>query len=266
MAVALQAGFSRGLIEFRNSINTIGGYIFFPLVAIVVLYFLRDVTIAGSDSSVGSYAIPGIIALNAILSGLMGIASTLMQEKDDGTLLRAQCLPHGTLSYFVGKIVAQSSLALIAFLLVTTFAVVMLGGVQSEPAWQILSLLWIVPLGLAATLPIGVIFGAFLSRPRQLSFISLAMMAMTVVSGIFYPITTIPVFLQWLGLGFPLYWLGAGMRSALLPPTVNTEVLTGAWVPGATLAVLATWAVLGAIVAGVVLRRAGQRENGTRNH
>lgn len=48
--------------------------------------------------------------------------------------------------------------------------------------------------------------------------------------------------------------------------TGTQSVLTGAWVPGATLAVLATWAVLGAIVAGVVLRRAGQRENGTRNH
>ncbi len=52
---------------------------------------------------------------------------------------------------------------------------------------------------------------------------------MVAISGIFYPITHLPAWLQWLGQVFPIYWLGLGMRSALLPATMASVEIGHSW-------------------------------------
>jgi ABC-2 type transport system permease protein len=83
-------------------------------------------------------------------------------------------------------------------------------------------------------------------------------------SGIFYPITNLPEWLQWIAQGFPIYWLGLGMRSALLPDELAAAELGGSWRHLETLGVLGVWAVLGLLVAPMVLRRMARRESGSR--
>lgn len=99
---------------------------------------------------------------------------------------------------------------------------------------------------------------------RQLNFVSLAMMAMTAISGIFYPLASLPSALQWLGQVFPLYWLGLGMRSALLPDGEGAAEPLSSWPLGATALVLVVWTVAGTVGAVAVLRRAARLRAGTR--
>ena len=63
---------------------------------------------------------------------------------------------------------------------------------------------------------------------------------LTTISGIFYPITHLPVFLQWTGQVFPMYWLGLGMRSALLSSAIpySLEMLAMPRLPTRTVGVL----------------------------
>jgi ABC-2 type transport system permease protein len=61
-----------------------------------------------------------------------------------------------------------------------------------------------------------------------------------------------------------MYWLGLGMRSALLPDSAVIVELGGSWRQLATIAVLGAWAVLGLLVAPIVLRRMARRESGSR--
>jgi ABC-2 type transport system permease protein len=86
---------------------------------------------------------------------------------------------------------------------------------------------------------------------------------LTAISGIFYPITHLPVFLQWIGQAFPLYWLGLGMRSALLPNALAAVEIGHSWRHLATFGVLAAWSVAGLVLAPVVLRRMARRESGS---
>jgi ABC-2 type transport system permease protein len=86
---------------------------------------------------------------------------------------------------------------------------------------------------------------------------------LTAISGIFYPITHLPVVLQWAGQAFPLYWLGLGMRSALLPNALATVEIGHSWRHLATFGVLSAWAVAGLVLAPVVLRRMARRESGS---
>jgi len=93
--------------------------------------------------------------------------------------------------------------------------------------------------------------------------ITLPIMGLVATSGIFYPITTFPVWLQWIGQAFPVYWLGLGMRSALLPDALAAVELGGSWRHLETFGVLGAWAVAGLLVAPIVLRRMARRESGS---
>jgi ABC-2 type transport system permease protein len=61
-----------------------------------------------------------------------------------------------------------------------------------------------------------------------------------------------------------MYWLSLGMRSALLPDAAGSVELGGSWRHLETFGVLGAWAVLGLIVAPIVLRRMARRESGSR--
>jgi ABC-2 type transport system permease protein len=91
----------------------------------------------------------------------------------------------------------------------------------------------------------------------------LMLSGLAVISGIFYPITHLPVFLQWVGQVFPMYWLGLGMRSALLPNALAAAEVGHSWRHLATFGVLSAWAVAGLVLAPVVLRRMARHESGS---
>lgn len=92
---------------------------------------------------------------------------------------------------------------------------------------------------------------------------SLPVLGMVAISGIFYPITALPDWLQWIAQVFPAYWLGLGMRSALLPDGAVSVEIGESWRHLETVGVLGAWAVLGLVAAPIVLRRMARRESGS---
>jgi ABC-2 type transport system permease protein len=83
------------------------------------------------------------------------------------------------------------------------------------------------------------------------------------ISGIFYPITALPEWVQWVAQIFPIYWLGLGMRSALLPDSAVGIEIGESWRHLETVGVLGAWAVIGLILAPIVLRRMARKESGS---
>jgi ABC-2 type transport system permease protein len=123
---------------------------------------------------------------------------------------------------------------------------------------------WVLALGLVATQALGAALGALIASPRGAGVLSIPIMGLIAISGIFYPIAALPGWLQWIGQIFPIYWLGLGMRSALLPDVAAGVELGGSWRVLETAGVLGAWAVFGLILAPVVLRRMARRESGSR--
>jgi ABC-2 type transport system permease protein len=91
----------------------------------------------------------------------------------------------------------------------------------------------------------------------------LPLFGLIAVSGIFYPITNYPGWMQWIAQAFPVYWLGLGMRSALLPDSMAAVEFGESWRHLETFGVLGVWAVLGLTLAPIVLRRMARRESGS---
>ncbi|WP_327095008.1 ABC transporter permease [Nocardia vinacea] len=88
-------------------------------------------------------------------------------------------------------------------------------------------------------------------------------MGIVAISGVFYPITSMPGWLQGVAQVFPVYWVGLGMRSAMLPGDAVAIELGHSWRHLETIAVLGVWAVAGLLLAPIVLRRMARRESGS---
>jgi ABC-2 type transport system permease protein len=185
-------------------------------------------------------------------------------DREDGTLLRAKAIPNGMLGYLLGKVLNFSGQIVFVFALMLLIGAFLFTGLAIGSPGSWLTLAWVLVLGLLATLPLGAVLGSLFPSQRSAGPWWLLMLGgLTAISGIFYPITHLPAFLQWLGQVFPMYWLGLGMRSALLPNSMAAVEIGHSWRHLATFGVLFAWAVIGLVLAPVVLRRMARRESGS---
>jgi ABC-2 type transport system permease protein len=83
------------------------------------------------------------------------------------------------------------------------------------------------------------------------------------ISGISLPIQQLWRWVQVVAQIFPMYWLGLGMRSAFLPESAAALEIGGSWRTVETVVALAAWAVVGLLVAPVVVRRMSRRQSGS---
>ncbi len=170
---------------------------------------------------------------------------------------------NGMLGYLVGKIVQITGMSLVSLVTVLIPGALIFGGLRlaSPGAW--FTLIWVLLLGLVATMPMGAVLGSLFSSPSSLGFVFVPLMGLIVISGIFYPITVFPLWLQWIGQVFPIYWVGLGMRSAFLPDSLASVEIGDSWRHLETAGVLGVWAVVGLVLAPIVLRRMARRESGS---
>lgn len=263
---ATRYGLARGRIELRQTFTNfqdLWNYLFPSAIFLVVMFFMRGAAVPGTDFSLGSRTLPSILGMGIVFGGMTTLMFSLAIEREDGTLLRAKAIPNGMLGYLIGKIVLVSGMTLISMAIILVPSLFMLDGlaIGSVGAW--LTLAWVLILGLVATLPLGAVFGSLFSNPRNAGFIMLPTMGLVAISGIFYPITNFPEWLQGIAQVFPVYWLGLGMRSALLPNELSAVEFGESWRHLETLGVLGAWAVAGLLLAPIVLRRMARRESGS---
>jgi len=263
---AVRAGLARGLIEVRQTFTSgqdLWNYFFPTIVFVVTTFFVRGSTVPGTDFSMGARTLPSLLGAVVVMTGLGTLTMTIVVEREDGTLLRAKAVPHGMVGYLVGRIALTSGVTLISIAIMLVPGLALFGEDLRGDLTGWLTLAWVVLLGLLATMPLGAVFGSLFANPRSVGIIMVPLMGLVATSGIFYPINTLPQWLQWIAQAFPVYWLGLGMRSALLPEELAATELTGSWQHPQMVAVLGAWAVLGLLIAPAVLRRMARRESGS---
>lgn len=262
---AARAGMRRGWTELRQTFTTgqdLFGHALWTVLLILPLLLLRDEPLKGVDISQGAFILPSMLGMTLAFTGMMTTAQLLATEREDGTLLRAKAVPHGMVGYLIGKIIMVSGTALVSMALALAAGVFLVDGVAREGGGALLTLVWVVPLGLLASLPIGAVIGSLVTSPRTIGLLMLPVMGLVVISGIYFPISKLPEWLQTVGQVFPVYWLGLGLRSALLPAGAVAAEIGDSWRLLETAGVLGAWTVVGLLLAPSVLRRMARRESG----
>jgi ABC-2 type transport system permease protein len=256
-------GVRRGLIELRQSFAGTGlvGHLLWPVVTLVAIALLRDTAFGESRLAVGALILPGVLGMFVAL-GMLLTTQRLAADREDGTLLRARATPDGIAGYFVGTLVTVGATVLVYLVVILVPGALLVGGLEPRPgSW--VGLIVVVVLGLLATQPIGILLGAIVPNARAAGPVSLLVMALVAISGIFYPIGALPDWLQATAQSFPVYWLGLGMRAALLPEGAGAIEIGGSWRPLETLLVLGAWAAIGLVLAPILVRRMARRETGS---
>jgi ABC-2 type transport system permease protein len=255
----------RGWTELRQTFTTgqdVFSYVLWTVLLLVPLFLLKDDPLKGAGISTGAFMLPSMLGMTLAFTGMMTTAQLLATEREDGTLLRAKALPHGMVGHLVGKIIMVSGTALVSMALPFAVGVFLVDGVARQGGGALLTLVWVMPLGLLATLPIGAVIGSLVNSPRTVGLLMLPVMGLIVISGIYFPLSELPKWLQTVGQIFPVYWLGLGLRSALLPADAVAAEIGESWRHLETAGMLGAWAVAGLLLAPSVLRRMARRESG----
>jgi ABC-2 type transport system permease protein len=262
----VQNGWSRGWIELRQTLTNGGdlfNHFFWPVLMLITLFFMRNTHFGGSSFTLGALVLPSILGMNASMS-MVTMSQQLTADREDGTLLRAKATPYGMQGFLIGKVVSVAAGVVIDLAIFLIPALIIIPGltIGSVNAW--VTLIWVLALGLIATLPIGAVLGSVFTSVRSQGLLTLPVLGVIAISGIFYPITALPGWVQGIAQGFPIYWLGLGMRSALLPADAVAVEIGDSWRHLETVGVLSAWAIVGAVLAPIVLRRMANRESGSK--
>lgn len=264
--LVVRLGLSRGWIDFRNSVTTLRDVGIGPVMGCVSLSILllnRNEMVEGTSLSAATLAMPGMLGVMVVAGGMLGAAYALAAEREDGTLLRAKALPHGIAGYFTARVLSVSLDTVLGMLIILVPGLFLFEGLAAGGAARWLTLLWVLLLGLAATLPWGAVIGSLLRTPRAVSSLGfIPLIGFITISGIFAPLQQLWGWLQWVAQVFPVYWLGLGMRSAFLPDSAVAMEIGQSWRTLETVGALSAWAVVGILLAPAVLRRMARRESG----
>ena len=185
------------------------------------------------------------------------IAGETYTDRIGGALLRVRVLPHGPLTWAIGKTMSSVTQTLVFQ------GTILLGGalfVEALPlsTSQVLACLPLMVLSAVATAPLGFLVGAFVRGVYSFMASYLPMFALIGTSGFFMPMDQLPSWLQAVQLALPTYWSGHLTRWALVgDPSWEAG---RSFSPVLAVGVLAAWTVLGFAGTSFIVRRSFRKE------
>ena len=185
------------------------------------------------------------------------IAGEAYTDRIGGALLRVRILPHGPLTWAIGKTMSAITQT------IAYQAAILLGGalfVEALPlsASRVLTCLPLIVMSAVATAPLGFLAGALARGVYSFMVSYLPVFALIGTSGFFMPMNQLPSWVQAVQAALPTYWSGHLTRWALVGDP-SWEV-GASFCPVLALAILAAWTVLGFAGASFVVRRSFRKE------
>ncbi|WP_407454961.1 ABC transporter permease [Methanobrevibacter sp.] len=160
------------------------------------------------------FLVPAILGMTIMMSCMMGMGSAIAGERETGELARLFMTPTSVSTVIGGKIAAKLLIELVRALILI-FMAVLLFNVSIKGGF--LRTFIVLVIGALCFVGFGIMLSARTSTQEDYAQISLPFsMPMMFVSGVFYPIETMPWILQKLAYIFPLTYLNDAMRGVML--------------------------------------------------
>jgi ABC-2 type transport system permease protein len=168
------------------------------------------------------FLVPAILGMTIMMSCMMGMGATIAGERETGELARLFMTPTSVSTVIGGKIAAKLLIELVRALILI-FMAVLLFNVSIKGGF--LQTFIVLVIGALCFVGFGIMLSARTSTQEDYAQISLPFsMPMMFVSGVFYPIETMPWILQKLAYVFPLTYLNDAMRGIMLKGQTLADV------------------------------------------
>lgn len=143
-----------------------------------------------------AYNVPGVIGILILLMSLLLTSMSVVREREMGTLDQLAVSPLSATEMMLGKTLPPMLVAFVDLFLITGVAILWF-GIPMRGSFLVLlpaALLYII-----AALSMGLLISS-ISRTQQEAFMSLFLLLMPaiILSGFFYPISSMPRVFQWL--------------------------------------------------------------------
>jgi ABC-2 type transport system permease protein len=256
-----RASAARSSVELKSFFRNRQSLIFtlmLPVVLLLVLGSIFSGTVPGTHTDFKQYFVAGIVACGIMSVSFNGLAINIAIERDTGMVRRLASSPMPKSAYFVGKIVrvAVTGALETAILLGVGVALFHLPLPSDIDRW--ITLVWVLLLGAIACTLLAVAFSAAIPNSRSApAIVTLPFLILQFISGVFFPYSQLPEWMQSTAALFPLKWMTQGLRSVFLPADFAMVEPAGTWELGRIALVLGAWCVAGLVLSLMTFRWRG---------
>ena len=160
------------------------------------------------------FLVPAILGMTLMMSCMIGMGSTIAGERETGELARLFMTPTSVSTVIGGKITAKLLIELVRALILILMAIILF---NVSIKGGILQTFIVLIFGALCFVGFGIMLSSRTQTQEDYIQMSLPLsMPMMFISGVFYPIETMPWILQKLAYIFPLTYLNDAMHAVML--------------------------------------------------
>jgi len=161
------------------------------------------------------FLVPGLIAYIAMLTAVVSTALSIVREKEVGTMEQVRMLPIGPVPYILGKTAPYFLVSLISSMSIVVAAMVLF-DMPMRGSWMVL--VGVVSLFLIGALGFGLLIST-IADTQQVAFqlaLLTSFLPTLMLSGFIFPISSMPVFLQFVTRIVPARYFLVALRGIVL--------------------------------------------------
>jgi ABC-2 type transport system permease protein len=253
---------ARVVVELKSFFRDRQAVVFtflFPVLMLTLFASVFSGRIPGTNVDFRQYFIAGVMATGIMSVSFSSLAIGLAIENGDGTLKRLAGTPMPAAAYFAGKLGMVLVAGMAEIVIQLLLGTVLFGLDLPAGGGRWLTLAGVFLLGSASCALLGMAYSRLIRSPKAAAaVVTPPFIALQFISGIFFPFSQAPDFIQAIAGVFPLKWIAQGLRSVFLPDDFAFAEPAASWEHGRTLLVLTAWAVASGVVAVLAFRRREQ--------
>jgi len=192
--------------------------------AVVRPFIVEAKGVVPGDPNYFQFMAPGLMAMVIMMAVMTGIAASVSQERELGTLDGMLSAPTSRLSIILGKSLAQIVRGLLQAGITLVLAILVFGvSINGNP----LLLVMLLILTVFSFIGIGILISAMASQQQTATTIMMTLtMPMMFLSGAFFPIQQMPQVMQWVSRALPLTYAVDALRKCMVLGTGVSGMMT----------------------------------------
>ena len=175
---------------------------------------IEQVPLISGTSTTFQFLAPGFMALTVVFGALSGVGFAISREREQGTMDGLLVSPITRRAVIFGKVLSQTVRGLIQAFLILGLSMVIFGvRIYGSPLLMLLTML----LGVASFVGVGIILTSFAPEQETAQMmVILLQFPMMFLSGIIFPVSSLPGWMQWIGKAMPLYYAADALRKVVI--------------------------------------------------
>jgi ABC-2 type transport system permease protein len=200
--------------------------------------------LAGRNVTYVDFLVPGVIGMSVMQTGIFSLAFALVRLKDNGSLRRLLATPMRKIDFLAAQVVVRVLMAIVQVVLLLAVAVLLF---HFDLFGNVGYLLLAAGLGATIFISLGfVIAGVSKNEDTVPALGNLVVLPMMFLSGVFFPIDSVPSWLRVVSDRLPLTYLNEALRRISVNGNSLWEVRwnvvwMGAWLVVMTVLALRTF-------------------------